>query len=231
MNIGIVVQARFSSRRLRGKVLRSMAGKPILAWLIERLRMVKGANLIVIATSTDESDNGIVSFSNDFGIECFRGNLNDVLDRFVGVTQAYDFDAVVRISGDSPLLDPELVDKGIARFLADNLDLVTNVWPRTYPKGQSVEVISRGSLEKSNKTATFEDREHVTANIYRHHEDYRIGSFSAKVLNPSVQMSVDTEQDFKFIEQLFLEMQRPHWEYGVDELLALRQSMINSRYT
>jgi spore coat polysaccharide biosynthesis protein SpsF len=226
MKMMMVVQARFSSRRLPGKVLRPMAGKPMLAWLIERLERVHGTDGIVVATSTSVDDDAVAQFAAGLGISCFRGPLDDVLGRFVGTVRQFRLDAAVRISGDSPLLDPVLVGRGIRLFGEERPDLVTNVWPRTYPKGQSVEIVSREALERADAGAGGEDREHVTAPIYRYHEHYRIASFGAETSSADVQMSVDTETDFRLAERMLEAMSRPHWEYGVDELLELRKAVM-----
>lgn len=226
MKVMMVVQARYSSRRLPGKVLRPMAGKPMLAWLIERLRQVRGAEGIVIATSTCPDDEAIAQFSDKLGVPCFRGPLDDVLGRFVGTVRQFGLDAAVRISGDSPLLDPALVERGIRLFHEERPDLATNVWPRTYPKGQSVEIVSREALERADTEASVEDREHVTAPLYRHHERYRITAFGAETPSDDVQMSVDTEADFRLAERMLEAMSRPHWEYGVNALLELRKSVM-----
>lgn len=226
MKVMMVVQARFSSRRLPGKVLRPMAGKPMLAWLIERLERVHGTDGIVVATSTSADDDAVAQFAAGLGIPCFRGPLDDVLGRFVGTVRQFRLDAAVRISGDSPLLDPALVGRGIRLFGEERPDLATNVWPRTYPKGQSVEIVSRDALERADAGAAGEDREHVTAPIYRHHEHYRIASFGAETPSADVQMSVDTETDFRLAERMLEAMSRPHWEYGVDELLELRKAVM-----
>lgn len=226
MKVMMVVQARFSSRRLPGKVLRPMAGKPMLALLIERLERVHGTDGIVVATSSSADDDAVAQFADGLGIPCFRGPLDDVLGRFVGTFRRFELDAGVRISGDSPLLDPALVERGIRLFHEERPDLATNVWPRTYPKGQSVEIVSREALERADAGANGEDREHVTAPIYRHHEDYRIASFVAEMPSPDVQMSVDTEADFLLAERMLEAMSRPHWEYGLDALLELRKSVL-----
>lgn len=226
MKVMMVVQARLSSRRLPGKVLRPMAGKPMLAWLIERLERVHGTDGIVVATSTSADDDAVARFAAGLGIPCFRGLLDDVLSRFVGAARQFELDAAVRISGDSPFLDQALVERGIHIFRQEKPDLATNVWPRTFPKGQSVEVISRAALESADAEASVEDREHVTAPLYRHHERYRIASFGAETPSNEVQMSVDTEADFRLAERMLEAMSRPHWEYGVDALVDLRKSLV-----
>lgn len=225
MKVMMVVQARFSSRRLPGKVLRPMAGKPMLAWLIERLQRVHGTEGIVVATSMGADDDAVAQFAAGLGMPCFRGPLDDVLGRFVGTVRQFRLDAAVRISGDSPLLDPALVERGIRLFREERPDLATNVWPRTYPKGQSVEIVSREALERADAEASGEDREHVTAPLYRHPERYRIASFGAETSSNDVQMSVDTEADFRLAERMLEAMSRPHWEYGVDALLDLRKTL------
>ena len=119
----IVVQARMSSKRLPGKVLRSLGGKPILLWVIQRLQRIKGNKKIIIATSNQEDDNQIEQLASKNNIECFRGDLDNVLKRFVDLINYYSVEFVVRISGDSPLIDPGIINSAISLFKKNNLDL------------------------------------------------------------------------------------------------------------
>src|SRR5689334_213909 len=130
MALVAVVQARYSSRRLPGKVLQEVAAKPLLAYLLERLARCSTLRGIVVATSVEKSDDAIARFCIERGIELYRGPLADVLGRFVGAAETLNLDALVRINGDSPLLDPAIVDQAVELFEQGDVDLVTNVHPR-----------------------------------------------------------------------------------------------------
>lgn len=210
-----VVQARFGSRRLPGKVLRPMQGRPMLGHLLEALAHCSAIDGLVVATSTAPSDDAVASFAGDLGVACHRGSLDDVAGRILDAAIAQESDAVVRVSGDSPLIDPALVDRGVALFRSDDVDLVSNVVRRTFPKGQSVEVISRKALALAAAgMRTREEREHVTPYFYGHPEDFDIRSFEAAQPRPEINLSVDTEADFERCEAILGLLAGAPWEAG-----------------
>jgi spore coat polysaccharide biosynthesis protein SpsF len=202
MRIGAVVHARMSSRRLPGKVLRDLAGRPLLAHLFARLLRAEGLDAIVLATSIAPDDDAVAAFATGHGLPCHRGPLDDVAARLLGAAAAHELDAVVRINGDSPLMDPAIVSEAVRLFRGDALDLVTNVFPRSFPKGQSVEVVATAALARVVRDAVPDDREHVTQHIYRHPETFRIRNFAATTPRPELQLSVDTEDDFRRIARI-----------------------------
>jgi len=226
MGIGLVVQARMSSSRLPGKVLKQMAGKPMLGWLLERMRRVDSVGRIVVATSRNEDDDGIADYAKSMNVSCFRGSLDDVLSRFQAVSQKYKLDAVVRVNGDSPFLDPAIVRQAVGLFAESDVDLVTNVFPRSFPTGQSVEVIARSAIERAASDATTSEKEHVTAHFYAHSERYRILNFASSRPYSWIQMAVDTEADFTLAEKMVLSMTRPQVDYDLEALLELRSALV-----
>lgn len=201
--------------------MRPMAGKPMLAWVIERVLSVQEADAVILATSRHSTDDALESLAIRLGVRCFRGDLDDVLGRFVGVCRAFDLDAVVRINGDSPLIDPALISHAVKIFRQARPDIVSNVWPRSYPKGQSVEVVSRTTLERADADIFGVAREHVTSAMYLSPSKYRIVSFLSETDNQRLQMSVDTEADFQLIETIMQATNGAHLEYGVNELVGL----------
>jgi spore coat polysaccharide biosynthesis protein SpsF len=222
-----VIQARMGSRRLPGKSLRPVAGRPMLAYVVERLRRCRELAAIVVATSTASDDDAIAAFCRAWGVECHRGPRDDVLARFLAIVEARPLAAVVRISGDSPLIDPAIVDAALRLFAESGADLVTNVAPRSFPRGQSVEVVSAAALRRIAAAApTAEEREHVTQWLYRHPDRGTIRNFAAPRDMSGVQLSVDTAEDFAAFAALVALMRRPHWDYGLDEILDLRQALL-----
>jgi spore coat polysaccharide biosynthesis protein SpsF (cytidylyltransferase family) len=219
--IGAVVQARTGSTRLPGKVLRSLRGQPLLVYVLERLERARRLDALVVATSTAAVDDAVAELCAAHGVACFRGPLDDVAARFVGAAAAHGLDAIVRVSGDSPLLDQALVDRGVELY-GDDVDLVTNVSPRTFPPGQSVEVVRTEALRAAcAEMAEAEDREHVTRHLYAHPGRFRIRSFAAARDYGGLRLVVDTGEDFERVEAILGRMTRPHWDYGLDEVVEL----------
>lgn len=221
-----VITARLSSQRLPGKVLRALHGRPMLAHVVDRLHVVTGIDDIVIATSTDLADDAVMAFADDVGVRCQRGSINDVLGRITEAAFALRADAIVRISGDSPLLDPRLVETAINLFGNGSADIVTNVFPRSFPQGQSVEVLSRAVLERLAAQAhETDDREHVTRYAYTHPESYVIRNFSARNPRPGLQLSVDTEADLQRASALLTAYRGPSQFPSVDRLVSLAEEL------
>lgn len=209
-----------SSVRLPGKVLREICGRPLLAYLIERLAGCREAPTIV-ATSTSGSDDAVAAFCAAAGVPCHRGPEEDVAARFVEAAEHFSLTAFGRVSGDSPLLDPALVDRAVTLFQRDEYDLVTNVRPRTFPPGQSVEVVRVDAFLAALPSLEAQQREHVTQHLYDPGLGLRIANFAADRDYGDLRLAVDTEEDLERIEALVAAMERPHWEYGLDEIALL----------
>jgi spore coat polysaccharide biosynthesis protein SpsF len=227
MTMGAVIQARMGSSRLPRKVLEPLCGKPLLRYLLESVRRCASLDAIVVATSKEVADDPIAEFCAGEQVTCFRGSLQNVAERFVQVTGAFGFDAVVRVSGDSPLLDHRLIDRAVALFRQGGCDIVTNVCPRSFPKGQSIEVLSVQTYQRAfPRMQDPADLEHVTRFFYAHRDAYTVRNFAFEPACAELQMSVDTPQDLQRIAALIRTLERPHWEYRVEELVALYTRMI-----
>ena len=215
-----------SSQQLPNKVLLEAAGKPILQYLLERLEHCDCLDNIVVATSVDDSDTPIADYCRQNGIACYRGSLSDVAGRFNEVLDVYHFDAFVRINGDSPLLDQRLIEKGVSLFLGGDFDLVTNVFPRTYPIGQSVEVLGTVTYQSTYSRMQEEaDLEHVVRYYYQHPDEFRIQNFTLTENLSRIQLSVDTWQDMDTFVTIASKMTRPHWEYTLEDILRIYQGL------
>jgi spore coat polysaccharide biosynthesis protein SpsF len=226
MRIGAIVQARFNSQRLPGKVLRPLCGKPVLGHLLDRLRRCASLDLIAVATSSERSDDAVAEFCAGAGIGCHRGPLDDVLARFLDAAAHFELDGIVRLSGDSPLLDPALVSHAVKTFQRGNWDLVTNVEVRSFPKGQSVEVMSAGALaQAAAKARSAAEREHVTPYLYAHPERFRIRNLVARMPRPTLQLSIDTAQDFARIEAIIETAGQRAERLGLDETIELADAL------
>lgn len=222
MKIAIIVQARMTSSRLPGKVLKPVLGKPLLAYQIERLQRVKLADEIVIATTTNHSDEPIVELCNSLSVAYFRGSETDVLARYYQAARIHKADVVVRVTSDCPLIDPDVISSAIAYYLQkpDALkkpgfyDYVSNCLERSYPRGMDTEVFSFSVLQEAFLEATAQpDREHVTPFIYRQPERYRLGSMVYAEDCSHHRWTVDTPEDFDLIEKILtiIYPEKPHF--------------------
>lgn len=215
----MLIQARVSSTRLPGKVLAPILGRPLLEYMTESVSHCTQPNQLAIITSTDRSDDPIDLFCKDRSIDCFRGDLEDVAQRFLCAALHFSLENVVRVSGDSPLLDYRLVDKALSIKARGDVDLVTNVVGRTFPPGQSVEVFSRTLLEDNIAKFDKTEREHVTAYFYK----ARGTSISNFELHPpagDLHLAVDRPEDLRRISSLIQGLERPHWDYTVEDLVT-----------
>ncbi|MDQ7834242.1 MAG: NTP transferase domain-containing protein [Humidesulfovibrio sp.] len=217
-----IVQARMSSSRLPGKSLALIQGNPLLAYLFENLKLSASLDAVVLATSSAPSDDPLAALASRHGVQAVRGDLMDVSARFLRAIIAHPCQAFVRICGDSPLLDPRLVDEAITLYRQGGADLVTNVLRRTYPKGQSVEVINTQAFRRAEAAMTDPmDREHVTRYFYTRADEYRIRSFESGGKFGAVNFCVDTAEDLERISALIARFvpgaRRPSWR----ELVAM----------
>jgi spore coat polysaccharide biosynthesis protein SpsF len=225
MTVAAIVQARTSSTRLSNKVLRTVNAKPLVEYVLERLERARSIDVVVVATSDDASDDALASFCEAARVDCHRGSLNDVAGRILGAARSRDIDVFVRISADSPLLDQTLVDRAVALLEQTGCDLATNVYPtRTFPHGQSVEAVRTAAFERACALATeAAELEHVTQVFYRRADDFAISSFTHDPDLGDLQLAVDTESDLAAFSAIVAAMGRPHWEYGLDEVLELHR--------
>lgn len=195
MRIAIVVFARMDSRRLPGKALLRLAGRPMLARVLDRVRRSRFP--VIVATSDRAIDDPIAALAADEGVPCFRGDANDVAARALACMDAHRLDALIRISGDSPFIDPALIEAVADRFAAQpGTEIATNVHPRSFPPGESVEAITLRALARIAADARdLADREHVTAYAYAHPERFRIVNYAAAASYDGIALTVDTSED------------------------------------
>lgn len=207
MNTAIIVQARMSSTRLPGKILKTVMGKTLLEYQIERLRRVKSADQLIIATTDKEAEQPIVDLCDNLGVSCFRGSETDVLGRYYGAAVAYHADVVVRITSDCPLIDPAVVDR-VVRFYQEHCssyDYATDTLEPnlTYPRGMDTEVFSFRALKEAYLEAKDQaEREHVTVFIKRRPERYRLVNLPYHQDYSRYRWTVDTPEDFQLIERI-----------------------------
>lgn len=192
----VIVQARMGSTRLPGKVMATIEGKPLLGVLLERLTALQDTR-VILSTSDNSEDAPVYELGRSLGIRVFRGEVNDVASRFLQAATELKAESFVRVSGDSPFLDPSLVAQAIDEYLSyDAADIVTNVFPRSFPRGQSVEVIRTQVLARHLNYMTPLQREHVTQYFYAKHGEFTIRNFFNALGDQSqINLSVDTDFD------------------------------------
>ena len=198
MRTAAVIFARMDSSRLPGKVLADVSGKPLLYHVVKRAE--RSGEEVMIATSIRPIDEPIASFAHSQGLRSFCAGAKDVLGRAFICGVGMRLDALIRISGDSPFIDPELIKRVTAVFRAnEKLDIATNVFPRTYPPGLSVEVISVDALARASAaTVDNEDREHVTRYFYNHSDSFRIVNCPAeRPYDLKLHLTVDQPSDLE----------------------------------
>jgi len=200
-----ILQARVSSTRLPGKVLKPIPGMPMLLRQIERVKQAKLIEQLLVATSDDKSDDPIEQLCRENDIACFRGSLDDVLDRFYQAAKPYQPDHIVRLTGDCPLIDPQLIDEVVVFCLSGDYDYVSNAFEPTYPDGLDVEVFRFPCLQQAWEEAELpSEREHVTLFINQQPERYKIGSFKNDILDLSyLRWTVDEPADFELIKEIY----------------------------
>lgn len=239
MQIITVVQARFSSTRLPGKVLLPILEKPILIRMIERVRKAKFVGQLVIATSINSDDDQIEKLCNEYNLECYRGSLTDLLDRHYQVGLKYNADAVVKIPSDCPLIDPSIIDKVIKNFTENNYDYVSNLHPATYPDGNDVEIFSFNALEKAWKEATKNfEREHTTPYFWENQNLFKLGNVKWETgldLSTSLRFTLDYFEDYQFIKNIYEELYPKNPDFSLQDILILLKEKpelleINKKY-
>lgn len=225
------IEARMTSSRLPGKVMMKMEGKPVLEILIERLKRSKYLNEIVIATTSNDTDNSIEELGNKLNVAVFRGSEDDVLGRVVGAVESVSGDVIVEITGDCPLMDPEVMDKVIEEFLTKypEYDYVTNIGyveneVREIPIGMDIRVFTFKDLKYiSEITDDPEDREHVSLYFFRTGRDkFKLRNIKTPEKwkrDYNVRLALDTKEDFQFIEKIYTELLKYKKEFGLTEIL------------
>jgi len=204
-SINCIIQARMGSTRLPGKVMMEIDKdkNPILFYVINQLKNCINIDNIVVATTTFPEDNRIADFLQQTNVACFRGNDNDVLDRYYKCAKHFVFLTIVRITSDCPLIDPQIVDRVIEKFQTEKYDYVSNCIPRTFPYGTEVEIFSFNALEQTWKNAKKpSEREHVTPYIYNNRDKFRICSLCNDEDLSRFRWTVDRIEDLNLVKQL-----------------------------
>jgi spore coat polysaccharide biosynthesis protein SpsF len=241
MSIVIIIQARTGSSRFPNKILMPVLGKTILELMVERVKASQYASQVVVATTTDESDDVIAQWCTKRDITCFRGHPTDLLDRHYITAKACHAHAVVKIPSDCPLIDPAIIDKVLSFYArhAAEYDYVSNLHPASYPDGNDVEVMSLSALRTAWKEArrSFE-REHTTPFLWENPGRFRIGNVTWETgydYSMTHRWTLDYEEDFEFIRTVYKALYKQNPSFGINDILDLLQKnpeigQINNKY-
>lgn len=224
MNVVAIIQARMGSSRLPGKVIKTVLGQTLLEYQIERVRRATTITNIVIATTTQAQDQPIVDLCVRLGIDYYRGSEHDVLQRYYEAATQYRAQVVVRLTSDCPVIDPAVIDQVVRTYVNHPhlYDYVSNGLERTFPRGMDTEVFSYAALQQAHEQATEPAfREHVTAYLYHHPEQFRLRNVAYKTDESKHRWTVDTTEDFQLIQTIIerLYVTNPH--FTMEDVLTL----------
>jgi spore coat polysaccharide biosynthesis protein SpsF len=218
-----VVAARMGSERLPGKSMAMLAGKPAFAHLAERLKRSRLLDDIVLATTHLPEDEPLRACAASLEVPFFAGSPSDVLGRTLKAARSVAAEVIVQVTGDCPLIDPQIVDRVIQTYRAERPDYAANVIPSTYPNGMDVEVFATSLLsEVDGITTDAVDREHVSLYIYEHPDRYRLINVAAPahLSRPQLRLCIDTEQDYEVVRAIYQALYPIRPDFHLDDILG-----------
>jgi len=217
-----ILQARYSSTRLPGKVLRPILGKPMLLHQIERIKNSKRIDRLVVATSTEGSDDDIEKMCLHSNIEVYRGNLDNVLDRFYQCATQYDPEHVVRLTGDCPLTDSQVIDQVIDKHIISKSSYTSNAIPPTYPDGLDVEIFKLSTLKEAWRFAKLpSELEHVSPYIRKYLDSNQKHNLECEIDLSAHRWTVDDPEDLRFVKKVYLELYPMNQKFNTRDILDL----------
>jgi spore coat polysaccharide biosynthesis protein SpsF len=231
-----IIQARMGSTRLSGKSLTDIAGQPLLAHIIDRVRASTCVQEIVVATTTGPEDDALATLAQKMGTALFRGSAEDVLDRFYQAACLAQAGVVVRITADDPFKDPDVIDLVTGRLLADpTIDYASNTIEPTFPEGLDVETFRFAALERAWREARLpSEREHVTPYLWKHPELFRLINVRHNENLSKLRWTLDYEEDLQFTREIYARLYRGQ-VFKMGEILRLLRAepqltTINTRF-
>ena len=199
-----IIQARMGSERLPGKVLLDIEGQTMLERVVRRVQKASSIDKVVVATTTDSADDQTAAAAAELGVHVTRGSVEDVLDRFRQVAKEVDAESIVRVSADSPFVDPDVTDRVVDAFISSDVDYASNKLDPSFPLGLDVEAFSRAALEKVwNDADKPYERSHVTYRIYSSPSDFKLLPVTTAPNRHDWRWTVDTEEDLRFAREVF----------------------------
>jgi spore coat polysaccharide biosynthesis protein SpsF len=216
------IQARMSSSRLPGKVLASLQGLPLIVYMAQRAARARLLDGVVVVTSTDPSDDALVAVASAAGVAVFRGDLNDVLLRYVQAAQAHPADVIVRLTGDCPLIDPAVIDAVIDARATASADYASNIDPPSFPDGLDVECFTRTSLNRAHLQSTLaSEREHVTLWMRTPAAGLAHVNHRAPIDCSAIRLTVDYADDLEAVRRLVKAVEPAGHSFDLYDLLRV----------
>ncbi len=225
--IAAIIQARMNSSRLPGKVLRPILGRPMLQHMIERVKAAETVGKTVVITSAEPSDDPIAEFCRRYHVDCYRGSLDDVLDRYYQGARAHRAKVIVRLTADCPLIDPRVIDFVVRRFQKENCDYAANTVPppSTFPDGMDVEVFSFQALEQAWREAKKpSEREHVTFYFWKNPHLFRTLRCDGPSDRHEFRLTVDYPQDAEVITAIIRDLSVRNPLFSMEEIIDYLQT-------
>jgi len=222
-----IIQARMGSIRLPGKVMMEIDGRTVLSYLVDRAARSKKLDEIIVATSTNAENDAIEKECLKLNIGCFRGDENDVLKRYLEAAQWIKADAIVRITADSPLMDPDVIDYAVESYLSQHCDCATSYTTRSFPGGFVLSVFSAESLANVSKLElTDSEREHVILAFLRYKDLFNVIGISApsKWQAYNLSLALDTPMDYTLISEIIRGLSKTHKHFGLEDILTFLRS-------
>ncbi|MEY3856036.1 MAG: hypothetical protein RJA45_506 [Actinomycetota bacterium] len=217
-----VIQARMSSTRLPGKVLKDVLGEPMVIRQLERISRSKLIDQIVVATSTETSDDPLAAAVEQAGYRVFRGSLDDVLSRFQTLRTELNPTHIVRLTADCPLTDPAVIDAIIEQHVATEVDYTSNVISRTFPRGLDAEVFTVAALDRLSALDLSDDEhEHVTLGFYKRPGEFTLTNYAGAADNSHLRWTVDNPEDYDFALWVYGELYPAKPEFDSSDILSL----------
>lgn len=220
MNVVAIIQARMSSTRLPGKVLMSLAGKPVLEHVVSRIEQCKSIHKVVVATSTDGSDDAIEQWCQQGGVACHRGSLHDVLDRYYQAAKAHHADAIVRITADCPAIDPTIVDEVVQGYMDGGFEFFGLAGE--FPDGLDCTVFAFSAIERAWREAKLpSEREHVGPYIEKNPQRFKSGKLEKFSGLAHLRWTLDEPRDLAFLQEVFVRLYHEGPPFLAKDVLAL----------
>ena len=227
-NISAIIQARIGSTRLPGKVLMKLNEDTVLSLLLKQLKHSKFLTEKIIATTNNPKDDIIEKFAISNNIKLFRGDSDNVLDRYYQCAKKFSLTHIVRITADNPLIDPEIIDQAIKKYSTFNYDYLTNSIDRTFPNGTEVEIFSFDALEIAWKYAKKKsEREHVTPYFYNNPKKFKIHHFKQEKNQSKFRYTIDRKEDYALVVEILSRIKkRPLRTSDIIDLLTTNPQLL-----
>lgn len=220
--IGAVVQIRMGSKRLPKKSMMKIGNKPLIQHVLENLKKIKKINKIIVATTCKLEDDIIEDWCIENNYKIFRGSELNVLERYYNAAQENNLQYILRVTGDNPFKDSNLIKKAIDIIINSDFDIVTNVFPPTYPEGLIVELLKFSCLKEASVKASSDfEKEHVTQYIYKNYKKFNIFNLKNKSQQSHIRLTIDTIEDLRFIKKIDNLLSKNNKNYNYQDVIKL----------